>query len=99
MNAYLRPPGDEEPVPGGWAVHTFEWNGREREVAYDPRRHQVLVAPDDVVDDLEDRLTRAGWEYHGTDGLHSLWLRDTVAAAHAALDRPAPTRGIGGLGL
>jgi hypothetical protein len=100
LKPFLRPPDGGQPVPEGWAVHAIEWDGHDCEVVYDPRRHDVALARDGEVGDIEDRLVAAGWEYQGTDGRVSLWVRDRVVAARAALDRAPepPGREIGGLG-
>ena len=98
----MRALGDEAPVPEGCVVEPAgRWNDREVEVVYDPRRYQVALVRDGVLDDLEGRLSAGGWEYQGTDGRVSLWVRDQVMAARAALGRldTAPGRELGGPAL
>jgi hypothetical protein len=86
------------PVPPGWTVEGIgEWNGQNTEVAYDPRRHDVMVVATSVTEDREGDLAAQGWAYQGTDGYTVMWVRDRLAAARAGPDRVAgaPGREIG----
>ena len=97
---YLRPRGDDGPVPEGWTTEPAgEWDGRDAEVVYDPRRYDVRVVQSAETEDREGDLASAGWAYEGTDGYAVMWVRDRVAAARAALDRTTPDPPeLGGLG-
>ena len=103
----LRPAGRGGLIPPGWTVETVgDWNGRETEVVYNPRSHDVMVVQSSATEDREGDLAAQGWAYYGTDGYTVVWVRDRIAAARTALDRsagsPAPEVGppapeIGGL--
>jgi hypothetical protein len=89
----LRAVADGGEVPSKWAtVPIGVWDGRESEVVYDPRRHDVMVVQAAVTEDWEGDLAASGWAYEGTDGRSVMWVRDRVTATRAALDRsPDPT--------
>lgn len=86
----LRPGGSRGPIPPGWTVEAVgDWNGRDTEVVYNPRSHDVMVVQSSATEDREGDLTAQGWSYYGTDGYTVVWVRDRIAAARAALDRSA----------
>jgi hypothetical protein len=87
---YLRPVGSAEAVPRGWITEPVgEWDGHETEVAFDPRRHHVMVMQASATEDREGDLVAEGWAYQGTDGYMVMWVRDRLAAVRTALDRHA----------
>lgn len=91
MRPFLQPLECGLPIPDGWVVEAAgEWNGRQAEAAYDPRRHQVLLARSGAADEMEGGLALGGWEYHSSDGLTSMWVRDRLGAARTRLDREPP---------
>jgi hypothetical protein len=77
------------PVPPGWvAEHFGRWQGREAEVVYNPRRHDVIVTNRvHLVGDQATSLEAVGFERHATAGRRELWVRDRTAATWTALAR------------
>jgi transcriptional regulator with XRE-family HTH domain len=77
------------PVPPGWvAEHFGRWQGREAEVVYNPRRHDVIVTNRvHLVGDQATSLEAIGFERHATAGRRELWVRDRTAATWTALAR------------
>ena len=73
-------------MPAGWVTeHIGRWHGRDTEVVYNPRRHQVMVTAGNT--DIFDALDAQGWQRHGTDGDRAVWTRDRLDATRAALTR------------
>ena len=90
---FLRPaPPDGAPgapcPPGCTAEPAGLWRGRQVEVVYDPRRHDVLFVRGRH-SELEPRLEDAGWTHAVTDGPNQMWVRNRAAVARQALDRAA----------
>jgi hypothetical protein len=90
---FLRPAPPEgapsAPCPPGCAAEPAGlWHGRQMEVVYDPRRHDVLFLRGRQTE-LEPRLGDIGWQHARTDGSNQMWVRDRAAVAGQALDRAA----------
>jgi hypothetical protein len=88
-------------VPEGWTLQPLgDWNGCRAMVAFDPRRHQILVAPGTTSGwhpdfagrnaDVVRALTETGWEAQAIDytGRRSLWVRDLVDVARSEVPPP-----------
>lgn len=77
-----------EPCPPGWTAERVGlWDGRQREVVYHPRRHDVLVIHGDCSPAVEASLPGSGWtEARHTDGAQ-MWVRDRLAITREALQR------------
>jgi hypothetical protein len=88
MNPVLRPLGSDGPTPGGWrAEPAGRWAGRDVEVVYDPRRHDVMVATNGLPERQWEAFRAAGFELIDVAGRDELWIRDRVAAARLGLAR------------
>lgn len=69
-----RPRAPSGPVPPGWVAEPVgRWQGRETEVVYDPRRHDVMLTqqtePFAVGADTASALEADGWERRSGDGV------------------------------
>lgn len=99
---FLRPPDTSASLPNGWVSEPAgRWTGAPMNVAYDPRRHNVMFTRTAVNATVTDGLQRAGWVRQAGDGTNEMWVRDRLAATRAALDRAGRSAGveIGGRGL
>ena len=85
---YLRPAGDGR-VPDGWTAEPLisKWAGRDTEVVYNPRRHDVAINWHTKPGEVNDALEATGWRLGATDGPRSFWTRDRHVAARTALAR------------
>jgi hypothetical protein len=97
--APLRPAETELALPDGWVAEEIRWDGVDREIAYDPRRFQILRAARDGFDaELRAVFGAYGWRCFGVDSDGAeLWVRDLDRSGLARLDRlRAPTADPGG---
>ena len=87
--AQLRPADTELALPAGWVAEEIRWDGVDREIAYDPRRFQVLRASRDSFDpELRALFAEHGWRRFGVDSeAAELWVRDLDQSGLARLDR------------
>jgi hypothetical protein len=114
VKPFLRPTSRARLAPVGWKSEPAgQWAGREVEVVYDPRQHQVVLCRNDPGDHTRAELSGAGYRRCASDGTQEMWVRDRGAAAGAALEHEAgpqqpqhqehqhrrPAAGIEGLGL
>lgn len=92
MNPVLRPLGGDGPIPEGWrAEPAGRWAGRDAEIVYDPRRHDVLVATNGLPERQCEAFRAAGFELIERAGRDELWIRHRVAVARAGLARVGHT--------
>jgi hypothetical protein len=92
MNPVPRPLGTDGPTPHGWrAEPAGRWPGRDVEVVYDPRRHDVLVAANGCPTASGKRSGPVGFELTEVAGRDELRIRDRVAGTRAGLARIART--------
>ena len=88
MKPFLRPTSRARLAPVGWTSEPAgQWAGREVEVVYDPRRHQVVLCRNDPGDRTRAELAGAGYRRCASDGTQEMWVRDRSAEAAAALER------------
>ena len=92
LAAHPRPATDRRPLPAGWATHRGgRVAGLTIDVAYDPRRHDILTidrgVPNPVV---EDGLLDQGWRrLLRCDDAREVWSRDRATTMRVALHRLA----------
>jgi len=105
VKPFLRPTDRARLAPVGWVSESAgKWAGREVEVVYDPRQHQVVMLRNDPGDQTRAELAGAGFRRHAADGPQEMWVRDR-SSAEALLDRAAEVQakaraaGMGGRGL
>ena len=88
MKPFLRPTSRARLAPVGWTSEPAgQWAGREVEVVYDPRQHQIVLCRNDPGDHMRSELADAGYRRYATDGTQEMWVRDKAASADAALAR------------
>lgn len=75
------------PVPPGWIAEPVgRWHGRQAEVVYDARRHDIMFTHE-VGGDVVGTLEADGWRRYASDTGRIAWTRDRVTATQAALTR------------
>ena len=90
---FLRPTDRGKLAPVGWVSEPAgRWGGREVDVVYDPRRHDVAFVRHDVGDDVRDGFREVGYRRVAVDGDAEMWVRDRAATVAAAMDRAAGPR-------
>jgi len=93
MKPFLRPTSCARLAPVGWVSEAAgQWAGREVEVVYDPRQHQVVLFRNEPNDQTRTELAGAGYRRYAADGRQEMWVRDKTAQAEALLDRAATTQ-------
>lgn len=87
MKPFLRPTDRARLAPVGWASEPAGlWAGRQVEVVFDPRRHQIVMVRDEPGDTTRAALAVEGFRRLAVDGRQEMWVRDRATAVeqHAA---------------
>lgn len=93
MKPFLRPTSRARLAPVGWVSESAgQWAGREVEVVYDPRQHQVVLFRNEPNDQTRTELAGAGYRRYAADGHQEMWVRDKASQAAALLDRATATQ-------
>jgi hypothetical protein len=91
VKPFLRPTSRTRLAPVGWvSERAGEWAGREVEVVYDPRQHEVVLFRNDPGDTARTDLAEAGYWRYASDGHQEMWVRDT-ASESTGVGRPTPS--------
>ncbi|HEY9555791.1 MAG TPA: hypothetical protein VIR58_03590 [Acidimicrobiales bacterium] len=108
MKPFLRPSNRARLAPVGWTSEPAgEWAGRDVEVVFDPRQHQIVMARNDPGDTTRAGLAAEGFRRLAVDGRQEMWMRDRAASAEqtaarvadVGVEATASVGGIGGRGL
>lgn len=92
MKPFLRPTSRARLAPVGWVSETAgQWAGREVDVVYDPRQHQVVLLRNEPGEGTRTELAGAGYRRYASDGKQEMWVRNKASQAEALLDRAAAT--------
>lgn len=57
------------------------WAGREVEVVYDPRQHQIVMVRNEPGDTTRVTLAGEGFRRLAVDGQQEMWVRDRATVA------------------
>ena len=88
MKPFLRATDRGKLAPVGWVSEPAgQWGGKEVDVVYDPRRHDVAFVRHDVGDQVREGFGDVGYRRVAVDGDKEMWVRDRVESVTAALDR------------
>lgn len=88
MKPFMRPTDRGRLAPVGWVSEPAGlWAGKEVEVVYDPRRHQVVLVRNDPGDPARAAIAENGYRRVAVDGPQEMWVRDKVEVAQRRLDR------------
>lgn len=87
MKPFLRPTDRGKLAPVGWVSEPAgQWAGREVDVVYDPRRHDVLLLRQDPGDDARYGFRDGGYRRVAVDGDNEMWVRDRISVISARMD-------------
>jgi hypothetical protein len=90
MKPFLRPTDRARLAPVGWVSEPAGvWAGREVEVVFDPRQHQIVMVRNDPGDTTRAALASEGFRRLAVDGKQEMWLRDRTSAAEQTWPRVA----------
>lgn len=88
MRPFLRPVDRGRLAPVAWVSEPAgRWDGREVDVVYDPRRHDVLLVRHDPGDDARQGFREIGYRRVAIDGSSEMWVRDHLAVVIARMDQ------------
>lgn len=106
MKPFLRATDRARLAPVGWVSEPAgEWAGRQVEVVYDPRQHQIVMVRNEPGDTTRATLAEEGFRRLAVDGHQEMWMRDRTAAVEQGHGRvvgnhtPARTQPLEGRGL
>ena len=82
MKPFLRATDRARLAPAGWISEPAGlWAGREVEVVYDPRQHQVVMVRNEPGDATRVALAGEGFRRLAVDGQQEMWVRDRATVA------------------
>ena len=88
MKPFLRATDRGQLAPVGWVSEPAGlWAGKEHDVVYDPRRHDVAFVRHDVGETVREGFRDVGYRRTAIDGDSEMWVRDRLAVVTAAMDR------------
>ncbi|WCO67969.1 hypothetical protein PO878_04430 [Iamia majanohamensis] len=92
MKPFLRAANRARLAPVGWVSEPAgTWAGRQVEVVFDPRRHQIVMVRNEPGDTTRPALAGEGFRRLAVDGQQEMWVRDHAAGtAHQAPGRVVP---------
>ena len=106
MKPFLRATDRARLAPVGWASEPAGvWAGRQVEVVFDPRRHQVVMVRNEPGGTTRAAVAGGGVRRLTVDGQRGMWMRDRTGAAEQAHGRvvgkhaPARSQQLEGRGL
>lgn len=93
MKPFLRPTDRARLAPVGWVSEPAGvWAGRQVEVVFDPRQHQIVMVRNDPGDTTRASLAAEGFRRRAVDGQQEMWIRDRSAAAEQTSERVTAIR-------
>jgi hypothetical protein len=105
MKPFLRATKRARLQPVGWVAEPAGvWAGRQVEVVFDPRQHQIVMVRNEPGESTRAALAGEGFRRLAVDGQQEMWMLDRSAAAErapvpAATIQPATVASLGGRGL
>ena len=88
MKPFLRPTDRGKLAPVGWVSEPAgQWGGRDVDVVYDPRHHDMLFLRHDPGEKARHAFRGVGYRRVAVDGDHEMWVRDRLKVVASAMDR------------
>lgn len=89
MKPFLRATDRARLAPVGWVSEPAGlWAGRQVEVVFDPRQHQIVMVRNEPGDTTRAVLAGEGFRRLAVDGQQEMWVRNRADEAA----RPTPGR-------
>lgn len=95
MKPFLRPTDRARLAPVGWVSEPAGvWAGRQVEVVFDPRRHQIVMMRGAPSDKARSDLVSEGYRRMAIDSGQEMWMRDrhVPGRGDVTADRLHPSR-------
>lgn len=90
MKPFLRATDRGRLAPVGWVSEPAGvWAGRQVEVVFDPRQHQIVMARNGPGDSTRAVLAGEGFRRLAVDGQQEMWVRDRAQVAEQVPGRTA----------
>lgn len=87
MKPFMRPTDRARLAPVGWVAEPAgQWAGREVEVVYDPRRHDVVLVRGDATDAARSAIGGGGYRRIAVEDSQEMWVRDRVGVAQVRFE-------------
>lgn len=88
MRPFLRPTDRARLAPVGWVSEPAgQWAGRQVEVVFDPRQHQIVMARNDPGDTSRAALAAEGFRRLAVDDKQEMWVRNRTSAAEQSWEQ------------
>lgn len=88
MKPFFRATDRARLAPVGWASEPAGvWAGRQVEVVFDPRQHQIVMVRNEPGDTTRAALAGEGFRRLAVDGQQEMWMRDRAGTAEQAHGR------------
>lgn len=88
MKPFLRATDRARLAPVGWISEPAGvWAGREVEVVYDTRQHQIVMVRNEPGDTTRVALAGEGFRRLAVDGQQEMWVRDRATVAEQLQSR------------
>jgi hypothetical protein len=85
MKPFLRATDRARLAPVGWVAEPAGmWAGRQVEVVFDPRQHQIVMVRNEPGETTRAALAGEGFRRLAVDGQQEMWMRDRSAAVDQA---------------
>ena len=82
MKPFLRATNRARLAPVGWVSEPAgTWAGRQVEVVFDPRQHQIVMVRNEPGDTTRAVLAGDGFRRLAVDGQQEMWVRHRAAEA------------------
>ena len=82
MRPFLRATNRARLAPVGWVSEAAgTWAGRQVEVVFDPRQHQIVLVRNEPGDTTRAVLAGEGFRRLAVDGQQEMWVRNRAAEA------------------
>jgi hypothetical protein len=84
MKPFLRATDRARLAPVGWVSEAAgTWAGRQVEVVFDPRQHQIVMVRNEPGDTTRAVLAGEGFRRLAVDGQQEMWVRNRAAEARS----------------
>jgi hypothetical protein len=88
VRPFLRAGDRPRLAPVGWVAEPAGvWAGRQVEVVFDPRQHQIVMVRNEPGETTRAAMAGEGFRRLAVDGQQEMWMRDRANAAEQSPGR------------